>query len=241
MMDARFLPAGDTAVVVEFGVEIRRELSDRVLSLSDRVRAAGFRGVTETVPTFRSLAIHYDPLVTSSEAIVAAVRELLAHPSAGRPPARLWRVPACYDERCAPDLLDVAKAQGLTPDDVVRVHSGTRYHVYMVGFVPGFPYMGDLARELVLPRRTDPRVRVPPGSIAIATTMTAVYPIESPGGWHLIGATPVRLFDPGWERPALLRPGDGVEFEPNPWAEHKRIARAVAAGAYEMQNESLGT
>jgi KipI family sensor histidine kinase inhibitor len=110
----------------------------------------------------------------------------------------------------------------------------------MVGFVPGYPYMGDLPEPLVLPRRSNPRVRVPPGSIAIATTMTAVYPIESPGGWHLIGATPVRLFDPDWERPALLRPGDAVRFEPVRLGEYERIARAAAAGELTLRSERIG-
>jgi inhibitor of KinA len=239
MTEVRFLPAGDTALIVEFGAEVERDLSDRVLSLSDQVRLAELPGVTETVPTFRSLAVHYDPLATSSEALVSATRELLAHPPQRRPPARLWRVPACYDQRCAPDLAEVARSKELTADEIVRAHSRTRYHVYMVGFVPGFPYMGDLPPELVLPRRTDPRVRVPPGSIAIATTLTAVYPIESPGGWHLVGATPVRLFDSAWERPALFSPGDAVLFEPIPFAEHERIGRAVASGDYAVRSESL--
>ncbi len=219
MTDVKFLPAGDTALVVEFGAEIQRDLSDRVISLSDRVRLASLNGVTETVPTFRSLAVHYDPLSTTAQALVAAISKLLAHPTKQRPPARMWRVPACYDERCAPDLAEVAKATELAADDVVCLHSATQYHVYMVGFVPGFPYMGDLPPQLVLPRRTDPRVRLPRGSIAIATTMTAVYPIESPGGWHLIGATPVRLFDSSWDRPALFSPGDAVRFQPIGWAE----------------------
>jgi inhibitor of KinA len=180
-------------------------------------------------------------LATSSETLVAAVRKLLAHPSEARPPSRLWRVPACYDERCAPDLAEVAKTKGLSIGEVVGLHSRTRYHVYMVGFLPGFPYMGDLPSELVLPRRTDPRVRVSPGSIAIAMTMTGVYPLESPGGWHLIGATPVRLFDSAWPRPALFNPGDAVHFEPVPWAEYERIGRAVAAGEYTVPEERLGS
>ena len=239
MTDVRFLPAGDTALIVEFGTEIQREMSDRVLSLSHRVRLANLPGVTETVPTFRSLAVHYDPLTTSSATLVASMRAFLSQATEKHSPARLWRVPACYDERCAPDLVEVAKSRGLTPAEVVLLHSGTRYHVYMVGFVPGYPYMGDLPPELVLPRRTDPRVRVPPGSIAVATTMTAVYPIESPGGWHLIGATPVRLFDSDWERPALFSPGDAVHFVPTSFADYARLADEVAAGRYVVPSEGL--
>jgi inhibitor of KinA len=241
MEDVRFLPAGDTALVVEFGAEIDRGLSNRVLSLSERVRQAKIPGVTETVPTFRSLAVHYDPLVTSAEPLVAVIREFLAGAAEPRHCARLWRVPACYEEHCAPDLADVARKKGLSIAEVVRLHSEVRYHVYMVGFVPGYPYMGDLPAELALPRRTDPRVRVQAGSIAIATQLTAIYPIESPGGWHLIGTTPVRLFDPSWKRPALLSPGDTVQFEPISWSEYDRVRRAVAAGAYTVPCERLAS
>jgi inhibitor of KinA len=237
--EIQFLPAGDTALVVQFGEEIERDLSARVLALSDRIRRADLAGVVETVPTFRSLAIHYDPLATSADRLQAALSEWLAETDGERRAARLWRVPACYDERCAPDLMAVAEASGLAPDEVVARHAGTRYHVYMVGFVPGLPYMGDLPPELVLPRRTDPRVRVPPGSIAIATTMTTIYPLETPGGWHLIGATPIRLFDPAWERPALLSPGDAVRFEPMPFAEYEALRGAVAAGTYQVPCEEL--
>lgn len=185
--------------------------------------------------------MHYDPLVTSAEPLVAVIREFLAGEAQPPHSARVWRVPACYEEHCAPDLADVARTKGLSISEVVRLHSEVRYHVYMVGFVPGYPYIGDLPAELALPRRTNPRVRVPAGSIAIATQMTAIYPIESPGGWHLIGATPVRLFDPSWERPALLSPGDAVQFEPISWFEYQRVRHAVTAGAYTVPCERLAS
>lgn len=238
-MSVRFLAAGDTAIVVEFGEAVERALSDRVLALSDRVRAAALDGVIETVPTFRSLAVHYDPLATSAQTLVPAIEGMLAEASGSARRRRLWHVPACYEERCAPDLADVAARTGLMTEEVVRLHAGTRFHVYMVGFLPGFPYMGDLPEVLVLPRRTDPRVRVPPGSIAIATTLNGIYPLESPGGWHLIGSTPIRLFDPGWQEPALFSPGDAVRFEPVPWGEHEAIARAVDKGEYRVPCEDV--
>src|SRR5262249_50497829 len=113
------------------------------------------------------------------------------------------------------------------------------YHVYMIGFVPGFPYMGDLDERLVLPRRVDPRVRVPPGSVAIATTLTAIYPLESPGGWHLIGTTPIRLFDVAWAEPALLQPGDAVKFEPVGRAAFDALKAEIAAGGPPLASEEL--
>jgi inhibitor of KinA len=210
----RFLPAGDTALVVEFGDRIDRALSERVLGLGARIRDVAVEGVTETVATFRSLLVEYDPLVTSAERLRGTIADLLDHSTAGAVPRRLFHVPACYDASCAPDLEDVAERTGLSRDQVIEAHAGRPYHVYSIGFLPGYAYMGDVAAELNLPRRTDPRVRVPPGSIAIAAGMTGIYPVESPGGWHLIGATAIRLFDPRWPSPSLFAPGDAVRFYP---------------------------
>ena len=238
-MTARFLLAGDTALVVEFGDRIDRAVSDAVLRLSARVRDEKIRGVVETVPTYRSLMVHYDPLATDSASVRAAIERLLGKSGAEPREAKLWRIPACYAESHAPDLEDVAQRTGLTTSEVVKLHVQTCFHVYMVGFVPGFPYMGDLPESLVLPRRTDPRVKVPAGSIAIAVGQTAIYPLESPGGWHLIGATPIRLFDPGAARPALLAPGDKVRFDSIAADEYAAIAEAVERGAYRVPCETV--
>jgi inhibitor of KinA len=131
----------------------------------------------------------------------------------------------------------VAAQTGLAAEAVVALHAATRYHVYMVGFLPGYPYMGDLPAQLVLPRRADPRVRVPPGAVAIATAMTAIYPLESPGGWHLIGTTPIRIFDARWPVPALFAPGDAVRFEPVDQPEFDDLAARIARGAYRLEPE----
>ena len=234
----RFLPAGDSAVIVEFGDRIDRLLSERVLRLSALVRAAKLPGVIETVPTFRSLMVHYDPFATDSVSLTVAIENLLDSSRGEAKPVTLWRIPACYAASHAPDLAEVAQRTGLGMEEIVGLHSNTRFHIYMLGFVPGFPYMGDLPEAMVLPRRADPRVRVPPGSIAIATSMTAIYPLESPGGWHLIGATPIRLFDPRRSRPALLSAGDAVRFEPITVREFDAIRAAVAADAYQVPCET---
>ncbi len=239
-MSVKFLSSGDTAIVIEFGERIDRDLSDGVLKLSAAVRAENLPGVVETMPTFRSLMIHYDPLITNSVDLVQGVKKLLDRTGGGARQVKLWRVPACYAASHAPDLADVAERTGLGADDVIRLHSSTRFHIYMIGFVPGFAYMGDLPQALVLPRRVDPRTRVPAGSIAIATNMTAVYPLESPGGWHLIGTTPIRMFNPKWARPALFSPGDAVRFEPVSVDEFESIRAAVAADAYQVPFEAVG-
>ncbi len=236
-MAVDFLSAGDTALVVQFGEAIDRPLSREVLRLDRAIRARRLVGVVETVPTFRSLMVHYDPLVTSRAALERAIVGLLEDGEEADVAGRLWRIPVCYEGEHAPDLAAVAAATGLGLEAIATLHSRVRYHVYMLGFLPGFPYMGDLPRELALPRRADPRVRVPAGSIAIATTLSAIYPYESPGGWHLIGATPIPLFDIERERPALLAAGDAVLFEPISADRFAAIRAAVGAGCYDIQSE----
>ena len=242
-LEPRFLPSGDTALVVEFGERIDRGLSAAVIGLAERIRVADLGGVTETVPSFRSLLVHYDPLATSAERLTGQISGLIASQIGGETAAqasrRLWRIPACHDPEFAPDLAEVAATAGLTPDEAIALHGATRYHVYMIGFLPGFPYLGDLPEALRLPRRENPRVKVPAGSLAIAAAMTAVYTYESPGGWHLIGRTPVPLFDLRAEPPARLRPGDAVLFEPIPKIEFESIARAVANHDYTLTPEVL--
>jgi inhibitor of KinA len=239
-MKERFLSAGDRALIVEFGDRIDRGLSNDVLRLNATIRSKALSGVVETVPTFRSLMIHFDPLVTTRGDLEHAIRGLLDHDLGQRSEATLWRIPVCYEGELAPDLTEVAWLTGLTPGEVVAMHSGTRYHVYMLGFLPGFPYMGDLPVGLTLPRRADPRLRVPAGSISIATSLTAIYPYESPGGWHLIGATPIRLFDIERPRPALLVPGDAVLFEPIDRACYESIRQAVEKRSYEVVSGPIG-
>jgi inhibitor of KinA len=238
-MKVRFLAAGDRALVVEFGDRIDRALSAEVLRLNASLRSSGLVGIVETVPTFRSLMVHYDPLVTTRANLERGIASLLDRQPGSRSTGTLWRVPVCYDGEFAPDLAEVAHLTGLSPGEVIALHSGTRYHVYMLGFLPGFPYMGDLPARLALPRRADPRVRVPAGSIAIATTLTAIYPYESPGGWHLIGATPIRLFDPERAQPAFFAPGDAVQCEPVDPLAFASIKKAVGGGSYHVTAASI--
>jgi inhibitor of KinA len=238
-MTVRFLSAGDRALVVEFGDRVDRQLSNEVLRLDTSLRSSALPGVVETVPTFRSLMVYYDPLVTSRVDLEHALVGRLDRRLALRTAATRWWVPVCYEGEFAPDLAEVARLTGLSPGNVAALHSAQSYHVYMLGFLPGFPYMGDLPPQLALPRRADPRLRVPAGSVSIATTLTAIYPYESPGCWHLIGTTPIRLFDPSRSRPALFAPGDMVQFEPIDPASFASIRKAVDSGNYEVANEPI--
>lgn len=237
----KFIPAGDTALVVQFGERIDRELNERVLRLAASVRAADLAGVRETVPTFRSLLVHYDPVRAHFKELCERLRELLDTEPVLAARTRQWTIPVCYGLRFAPDLEEVADRTGFTPEEVVALHASVVYHVYMMGFLPGYPYMGDLPAPLVLPRRENPRVRVPPGAVGIATNLTAIYSLESPGGWHLIGSTPVRIFDACWSPPALFAPGDSVHFTGISADEHDRLSADIAAGRYQLKPEVMGS
>lgn len=218
-MSFRILDAGDAALTIEFGSVIDPALLAAVNALDAAIgrlqQAGALPGVIETMPTFRSLTVFFDPLATDRDTLFAALQPLIDAAEHGAPVnGRHWRLPVCYKGEAAPDLAEVAATLGIGTDDVVALHSGTEYLVYMLGFLPGFPFMGDLPERLRLPRRSQPRVRVPAGSVAIATGLTAIYPWESPGGWHLLGRCPVPLFDARRESPSLLAAGDKVRFTP---------------------------
>lgn len=238
-MSTRFLHCGDTALVVQLGDVIDRDLNAKVLGLQEDIRAQSIPGVLETVPTFRSITVHYDPLKISAAELQRSVETLVHAENEAKQTRTLWRIPACYEPNLAPDLASVAEHTGLSRAEVIELHTSTRYYIYMIGFVPGYPYMGDLPAPLVLPRREDPRLRVRPGSIGIATSMTAIYPLESPAGWYLIGTTPIRIFETRRLRPALFTPGDCVEFYSVTESEYDRIRTASEAGRHEVQREGL--
>jgi len=227
----RFLPCGDAALTVELGAGAGRRSSARVVRLHRALRETPLPGVTETFPAFRSLLVQYDPLQTSPAELRGALEGMLDAMSDAPLPSRRWLVPVCYEAEAGMDIAEVAALAGLTQAQVVECHSSESYYVYMVGFLPGYGYMGDVPEPLRLPRRHDPRIRVPKGSVAIATSFTAVYPLESPGGWHIIGRTPATLFDPHARDAVLLAPGDLVRFKPVSPGEFDALARLPRGGA----------
>ncbi len=240
-MSPRVLDAGDAAFTIEFGERIDPSLLAAVNTLDAaiaREHAAGrLPGLIETMPTFRSLTVFFDPLATRRAALIDALQPLLKVDAQSATTAgRRWRLPACYEGDAAPDLAPTARTLGISEDEVVALHSGTEVSVYMLGFLPGLPFMGDLPDRLRLPRRTEPRVRVPAGSVAIANGLTVIYPWESPGGWHLLARCPVPLFDAKRASPALLAAGDRVQFEPVSSADWQRLDKALQAGEIDPQH-----
>lgn len=212
-MSVRFLDGGESCLVAELGDAIDLVLNRQVRALGLALEQARLKGVLEAVPTYRSLAIYYDPLTIYRDVLKAQV--LLLYGSLGDQgdqTPRVVEIPTVYGGEYGPDLEFVARHSGLSRDEVVRLHSEPLYHVYMLGFMAGFPYLGDLAERLAVPRLSTPRLKVPAGSVGIGGRQTGIYPIESPGGWRIIGRTPLRLFDPSSEAPTAILSGDKVRF-----------------------------
>jgi KipI family sensor histidine kinase inhibitor len=204
---------GDRGLLLEFGDEISLEINEKVRRMTLAVQAGAIEGIVEKVPTYRSLLIIYNPLIINIEDLkkrLVWMEEALGQSPFPEP--KLTRIPVVYGGSYGPDLDYVAKFCQITPEEAVRLHFSKPYHIYMIGFMPGFPYMGELPEALVTPRLKTPRLSVPAGSVAIAQRQTGIYPMESPGGWQIIGRTPVQLFHPEKEPPALLQMGDLVQF-----------------------------
>jgi inhibitor of KinA len=209
----KIVPLGDSALLVQLGDEIDITINQRVHALAALINISHLSGVIETVPAYSTLLVHYDPLILTNAEIHNWVGEKLDHTqdvSLRKP--RQVEVPVRYGGEYGVDLQFVADYHRLEVEDVIRIHSGQTYIVYMMGFTPGFPYMGKLNDAIVTPRLETPRTLVPAGTVAIAGAQTGIYPMDSPGGWRLIGYTALRLFDPNAESPFLFSPGDEVRF-----------------------------
>ena len=215
MTDYRIVAAGDSAIFVEFEDRIDPGVNARTIAFAEAINAANLAGVRDVVPTYRSTAIYFDPLRTDSAALMACVEREAGRPAAA-PAAAIApvRIPVCYGGELGPDLAGVAAFAKADEEDVVRLHTDGVYRVFMLGFVPGFAYLGTVDNRIAMPRHATPRVRVPSGSVGIAGIQTGVYPTETPGGWQLIGRTPLKPFDPFRDPPFLMKAGDSVQFYP---------------------------
>lgn len=241
MSPYRIVPAGDSALIVEFEERIDPVVNARTIACAEAIQSARVAGVRDVVPTYRSVAVYFDPLRTDRDLLTQCLEREAGRPvppaSAARTPVR---IPVCYGGDLGPDLADVAAFAGLTEADVVRTHAAGAYRVFMLGFVPGFAYLGIVDPRIAMPRHATPRVRVPAGSVGIAGVQTGVYPAETPGGWQLIGRTPIEPFDSSRDDPFLMRAGDTVQFFPIDRAEYERMmpgrkARRSLDGARSRQ------
>ena len=223
----RYRIAGDRGLLVEYGDRIDLAINRKVRSMAVLLDQSPPNGIIEVIPTYRSLLIVYDPAETEPETIQTGLETL-----EGRladieiPPPKTVEIPVCYGGEFGPDIGFVAKSHDLTEDAVIGIHSATEYPIYMIGFTPGFPFLGGLSEKLHTPRLESPRTHVPAGSVGIANNQTGIYPVASPGGWQLIGQTPLNLFDPTRKNPFLYNTGDRIRFVPISAETYRQISEA---------------
>lgn len=223
-----FRIAGDCGLLVEYGDGIDPDINNKVRSMAIVMEQETLKGVLETIPTYRSLLIIYDPAITNPAKLkkdILALEERLSEIKI--PPPGTVEIPVCYGGKFGPDIQFVAEHNSMTADDVVRIHSQTEYRIYMIGFTPGFPFLGGLSEVLYTPRLETPRSFVPEGSVGIANNQTGIYPVASPGGWQLIGRTPIRLFAPERSKPFIYKAGDRIKFKAISEENYTRLAGEV--------------
>lgn len=234
-MDIKVMPAGDSALVVEFGNEINEAVNEKVHALAKKIRQKNIPGITEMIPTFRSLLVSYDMLQISysklSVMLSVLSRELEMNQAAHH---RIVKIPCCYGARFGADLTDMERLTGLSREEIIELHSSVDYKIYMLGFLTGFVYLGGLDKRLEVPRLDTPRVRIGKGAVGIGGNQTGIYPMDSPGGWRLIGGTPVDLYDPEREDPVLLRAGEYIRFVPISIMDYYDIRQEILKGTYSL-------
>ena len=236
MADVRFLLTGDTSVCVEFGNEISEPINAQIRAFNIALSNSSIPGIVETVPTYRSLMVHYDPEVIRCAPLMDELKGLLGQlDKIVIPPSEVLEIPVLYGGEMGPDLPFVAEHAGKTEEEVIKIHTSTEYLIYMLGFTPGFTYLGGMSDEIATPRLKTPRVKIPAGSVGIAGSQTGVYPIDSPGGWQLIGRTPVRMYDAGRATPILPQAGQYIKFYAIDQAEFDKIAAQEAAEGYQVK------
>lgn len=232
----RLLDAGDSCLVAEFGTTVDRALNAKVQALKSALARSGLKGIVELVPTYRSLAVYYDPCVLGRENLKNRIETVCENlDEAGGGNGRVVTIPVCYGGAFGPDLENVCAHTGCSKEEVIARHTGRDTYCFTLGFTPGFAYLGGMDETLATPRLENPRTVIPAGSVGIAGKQTGIYPIDSPGGWQLIGRTPLSIFDPLRTPPTLVEAGDWVRFETIDEAEFLTIQSAARAGAFTLK------
>ena len=231
----KFLTAGDSAIVMEFGDTIEKEINARIAAVVESLKKKNIDGILDILPTHRSILINYDPVKISYGEMVDTLKGLSKADSGEQSDeVRLIEIPTIYGGEYGPDIDFVAEHAKLSKDEVIKIHSGTDYLVYMMGFIPGFTYLGGLDERIATPRLKSPRLKIDAGSVGIAANQTGMYPLESPGGWQLIGRTPLKLFDDTKEPPVFIQAGDYIRYVPIDQKEYDRIKEEVEKDTYKV-------
>lgn len=233
MGEVRYLISGDCAVCVEFGNEISPEINRKIRAFKIAVEKEGIEGIIETVPTYRSLLVVYNPEVIRFKELTERFETIMGTmDSIQIPPPTVIEIPVLYGGEMGPDIETVAAHNGKTVEEVIEIHTSGEYLIYMLGFIAGFPYLGGMSKEIATPRLKSPRVKIEGGSVGIAGEQTGVYPVASPGGWQLIGRTPLKLYDSDREKPVLLEAGQYMKFCAVTEEEYRRIEKQVEDNTY---------
>ena len=233
MSEIKIYTAGDSSLLIEFEQKISPEINAQITAVVRMIKAQQIEGVTDMIPAFASLLINYDPRVISYAGLKSRLEKILKLEISGEASAaRIFEIPVCYGGEYGPDLQNIAGHAGLSPEEVIRIHSGEDYLIYMLGFLPGFSYLGGLDERIHTPRLANPRIRIPAGSVGIGGSQTGIYPLDSPGGWQLLGMTPVKTYDPDREVPILFEAGDYIRFIPVSEEEYLDIKKQVDEGTY---------
>lgn len=235
-MNYSFLPCGDSAVTVCFSAEISEEANRLVTSLSNVLESGKISAVNDIIPAFSSLTVIYDPCEISYSKLTRKLKEIIKHLNiSSGTSSKLYKIPVCYDGEFAPDMENVMHHTGLDREEIIKIHTGTDYLIYMLGFLPGFAYLGGLDKRIETPRLESPRVEIPSGSVGIGGAQTGIYPVSSPGGWQLIGKTPIKVYDAKREKPILYNAGDYIRFVRISTEEYKQIQAEVENGSYVVE------
>ena len=236
MQNVKIMTAGDSSILIQFGNAIDPDINAKIAATVQLMKEQHIEGVVDIIPAFCSLLINYDPRVISYDEMKTRMEKILSvEIAAGARKKKVYEIPVCYGGEFGPDLSTIAEHAGLSEQEVINIHSSTDYLIYMLGFLPGFTYLGGLDERIHTPRLANPRIRIPAGSVGIGGSQTGIYPMDSPGGWQLMGMTPVKTYDPDREVPILVEAGDYIRFIPVDRAEYDRIREEVEQGTYTVR------
>ncbi|MBO5246452.1 MAG: 5-oxoprolinase subunit PxpB [Eubacterium sp.] len=236
MQNVKILTAGDSSLLIQFGNAIDPAINAKIAATVQLIKEQQIEGVVDLIPAFCSLLINYDPRVISYDDMKLRMEKILSIEIAtGSRKKKIYEIPVCYGGAYGPDLPTIAEHAGLSEQEVIEIHSSTDYLIYMLGFLPGFTYLGGLDERIHTPRLANPRIRIQAGSVGIGGSQTGIYPMDSPGGWQLMGLTPVKNYDPEREIPILVEAGDYIRFVPIDEAAFERIKKEVEDGTYEVR------